>query len=62
MTDVWTFEDEQNWLIMLSFISRAVCDLTTTMAIAWNLKQKRDSGVKEYDLKLCIVYPYYNWT
>jgi len=47
MTNSWTFEDHQNLMIMLSFISRAVCDLTTTVGIAWNLKQKRDSGIKD---------------
>ncbi|KAJ8591996.1 hypothetical protein M405DRAFT_79450 [Rhizopogon salebrosus TDB-379] len=47
MTDAWIFTDYQSSPIMLSFIARAVCDLISTIAIAWNLKQKRDSGIKE---------------
>jgi hypothetical protein len=53
MTDAWIFTDYQSSPIMLSFIARAVCDLISTIAIAWNLKQKRDSSIKEYDL--CIA-------
>jgi len=47
MTTLQIFGDTQ--LITLSLISRAVCDLVTTVSIAWSLKQKRDSSIREYD-------------
>jgi hypothetical protein len=51
MTDLTNFGNNQMPLIELSFVARAVCDLITTAGIAWGLKMKRDSKIKEY------VYP-----
>jgi hypothetical protein len=45
--------DVQKRLLILTLVSRAVCDLTTTAGIAWSLQQGRDSGIKEYDLGIC---------
>ncbi|KAJ8591998.1 hypothetical protein M405DRAFT_813471 [Rhizopogon salebrosus TDB-379] len=39
--------DVQKRLLILTLVSRAVCDLTTTAGIAWSLQQGRDSGIKD---------------
>ncbi|KAG2043324.1 hypothetical protein BDR03DRAFT_941094 [Suillus americanus] len=46
MTNLTVFEDSQISLITLSFVSRAVCDLITTVAIAWSLYHKRVSKIE----------------
>ncbi|KAG2132544.1 hypothetical protein BD769DRAFT_1774748 [Suillus cothurnatus] len=43
MTDLTTFINSQIVLIALSWIARAVCDLITTVGVAWSLKKKRVS-------------------
>lgn len=47
MTDLTNFGNNQMPLIELSFVARAVCDLITTAGIAWGLKMKRDSKIKD---------------
>lgn len=47
MTDLTDFGNSQMPLIELSFVARAVCDLITTAGIAWGLKMKRDSKIKD---------------
>ncbi|KAG1771644.1 hypothetical protein EV702DRAFT_1136329 [Suillus placidus] len=49
MTDLTAFIDSQLVLIALSWIARAACDLITTTSIAWSLKKKRVSDLREYD-------------
>lgn len=47
MTDLTNFGNNQMPLIELSFVARAVCDLITTAGIAWGLRMKRDSKIKD---------------
>jgi hypothetical protein len=46
MTDLTTFINSQIVLIALSWIARAVCDLITTVGVAWFFKKKRVSDFK----------------
>ncbi|KAG0694067.1 hypothetical protein DFH29DRAFT_961543 [Suillus ampliporus] len=47
MMNLQTFGKRELLAVELSFIARAVCDLITTASIAWFLKKKRDTGIKE---------------
>ncbi|KAG2155077.1 uncharacterized protein EDB93DRAFT_1131124 [Suillus bovinus] len=43
MTDLLTFETDENRLITLSLTSRLVCELTLTLSMVWYLRKQRSS-------------------
>ncbi|KIK37767.1 hypothetical protein CY34DRAFT_15497 [Suillus luteus UH-Slu-Lm8-n1] len=47
MTDLTTFMDSQIVLISLGWLARGLCDLITTVGIAWTLKNKRVSDFSD---------------
>lgn len=44
MTNLLTFETDENKLITLSLTSRLVCELTLTLSMAWYLRKQRSSA------------------
>jgi hypothetical protein len=56
MTDLTTFMDSQIVLISLGWIARGLCDLITTVGVAWTLKNKRVSDFSEYDHVSDVAY------
>jgi hypothetical protein len=45
--NITVFGHSQIILIELTFVARAVCDLSTTAGIAWSLKKKRNPDIKD---------------
>ncbi|KAG1812144.1 uncharacterized protein BJ212DRAFT_1578869, partial [Suillus subaureus] len=58
MTDLTTFINSQTVLIALSWMARGVCDLTTTVGVAWSLKKRRVSDFNTVTMVDRLIY----WT
>ncbi|KAG2043293.1 hypothetical protein BDR03DRAFT_411064 [Suillus americanus] len=58
MTDIMTFINSQTVLIALSWIARGICDLITTVGVAWSLKKRRVSDFNTVTMVDRLIY----WT